>query len=64
MVRVKVPQDSGSISVSVAGGDPVVVPVAGGIAEVPDELVDVMLRGVPGSAVEAAGNPGVAKEAK
>ena len=61
--RVKVPQDKGEILISRGGDEAVRLSVAGGFADVPDELVDAVLRGIPGSEVAPAGNPG-AKEAQ
>ncbi len=64
-MRVKVPQQSsGWIALSHAGSDAVRLKVDdNGYIDAPDDLVDILLRAVPGSEVIPAGNPSPNEEA-
>lgn len=54
MATVSVPQQDGEIRISLAGDTPLVYPVKGGKADVPDDQLNAFLANVDGASVKAA----------
>lgn len=52
MARIRVPQQDGSIAISVAGDPPTEYPVHDGLADVPNEQITEFLARVPGAQLE------------
>lgn len=57
MARVKVPAESGEITISIAGGEPVTYKPARGYVDVPDADAVRFVAAVPGSEITAGSNP-------
>lgn len=52
MARIRVPQQDGSIAISVAGDPATEYPVTDGVADVPTEQISGFLARVPGAQLE------------